>query len=157
MSDPNLGHGTHYLYEPFSRDGNLVFIAGQIPKTAPDKVLKTGICGAEHDLDSARESARLAARQAIHWIETAMDAKERLSRVLRVNIYVALTDDFTEMSEVADAASQAFVDHFGEAGAHPRSVIGVRRLPRNAPVLIEATASVRRPDASDATRKVFET
>lgn len=140
MSEPRIGYGTSFNYEPFSRSGDLVFVAGQIPKVDRDTVLKPGRCGAEHDLASARESARLGARQAIHWIETAMTGDETLDKVLRLSVYVAVTGEFTEISEVADAASQTFLDRFGPGGAHPRSVLGVLLLPRNAPVLIEATA-----------------
>lgn len=140
MSEPQVGYGTSFTYEPFSRSGNLVFAAGQIPKIDRDTVLRPGRCGAEHDLASARESAELAARQAIHWIETAMAANETLDKVLRLSVYVAVTGEFTEISNVADAASQTFIDRYGSRGAHPRSVLGVLLLPRNAPVLIEATA-----------------
>lgn len=143
MSEPQVGYGTSFTYEPFSRSGDLVFVAGQIPKIDRDTVLRPGRCGAEHDLASARDSAQLAARQAIHWIETAMTGNETLDKVLRLSVYVAVSGEFTEMSEVADAASQTFIDRFGRGGAHPRSVLGVLLLPRNAPVLIEATARVR--------------
>lgn len=143
MSEPQVGYGTSFTYKPFSRSGSLVFVAGQIPKVDRDTVLRPGRCGEEHDLASARESAQLAARQAIHWIEAAMTASETLDEVLRLSVYVAVTGEFTEMSEVADAASQTFIDRFGPRGAHPRSVLGVLLLPRNAPVLIEATARLR--------------
>jgi enamine deaminase RidA (YjgF/YER057c/UK114 family) len=120
----------------------MVYVAGQIPKTGRDTVLQPGLCGAELDLEAARHSAALAARQAIHWIETAMTEGEALDRIVRLSVFVAVAEGFTAMSEVADAASEAFIARYGARGRHPRSVLGVRALPRNAPVLIEATARV---------------
>ena len=143
VPENDVGHDTHYDYELVSRHGELVFVAGQIPKVAADRILRPGVCGAEHDLGSARESAALAARQALHWIETACEPGETVARILRLTVYVAQTDTFTEMSEVADAASRVFIDRLGAGGRHVRSVVGVRRLPRNAPVLVEATACVK--------------
>lgn len=147
MPENDVGHETRYAYELVTRHGELVYVAGQIPKVAADRILRPGRCGAEHDLASARESAALAARQALHWIETACAPGESVARILRLTVYVAQTDGFAEMSEVADAASQVFIDRLGPAGRHVRSVIGVRRLPRNAPVLLEATAALKTPPA----------
>ncbi len=144
MPENDLGHATQYSYELFTRQADTVFVAGQIPKIAADRILLPGRCGAEHDLRSARDSAALAARQALHWIDAACAHDEGVDRILRLTVYVALTEDFAEMSEVADAASQVFIDRHGPRGRHARSVIGVRRLPRNAPVLVEATAALRR-------------
>jgi enamine deaminase RidA (YjgF/YER057c/UK114 family) len=140
MLEAQVGYGTSYSYEPFCRAGDVVYVAGQIPKTGPDTVLQPGLCGDELDLEAARESAALAARQAIYWIETAMTEGEALDRVLRLSVFVAVADGFAAMSDVADAASEVFIAHFGARGRHPRSVLGVRTLPRNAPVLIEVTA-----------------
>lgn len=143
MSDEHVGYGTSYAYKPFIRSDDMVFVAGQIPKTGPDTVLRPGLCGVENDLSSALEGAQLAARQAIHWIEAAMTTGEMLEQVLRLSVFVAVAKDFTQISEVADAASETFIEHFGERGAHPRSVLGLSLLPRNAPVLIEVTARLR--------------
>lgn len=147
MPETDLGHPTVYAYEPVVRQGDIVFVAGQIPKVASDRILRPGRCGAEHDLASARDSARLAARQALHWIESACGPGERLERMLRLTVYVAVTEEFVQMSEVADAASEVFIERHGASGRHVRSVVGVRRLPRDAPVLIEATASLARGGA----------
>lgn len=140
MSEFDVGYGTSYSYEPFCRAGDVVYVAGQIPKTGRDTVFRSGLCGAELDLDAARESAALAARQAIHWIETAMTEGEALDQIVRLSVFVALADGFDAMSEVADAASEVFIARYKARGRHPRSVLGVRMLPRNAPVLLEVTA-----------------
>lgn len=143
MSDEHIGYGTSYSYKPFVRSKDMVFVAGQIPKVGPDTVLRPGSCGTDNDLNSAREGAKLAARQAIHWIEAAMTGSEMLDQVLRVSVFVAVSKGFTQISEVADAASETFIEHFGKRGEHPRSVLGLCLLPRNAPVLIEVTARLR--------------
>jgi hypothetical protein len=47
------------------------------------------------------------------------------------------------MSEIIDAASDLFIAAFGEAGRHPRSVLGVVELPRFSPVMIDLTVALR--------------
>lgn len=142
-NNEHIGYGTSYSYEPVIRSDNIVFVAGQIPKIGPDTVLNPGLCGKENDLFSARAGAKLAARQAIHWIESVMSENETVDQILRLSVFVAVAEGFTEISEVADSASETFIEHFGRCGAHPRSVLGLCLLPRNAPVLVEATARLR--------------
>lgn len=45
--------------------------------------------------------------------------------------------DFTQQSEVADAASEVLYSIFAEAGVHTRTSLGVYQLPKNAAVEID--------------------
>jgi len=53
----------------------------------------------------------------------------RVSRVVRLGVYVAATPEFTEHPKVADAASELLRDVFGEEAVSSRLVIGVASLP----------------------------
>ncbi len=140
-------HDTVYAYEPATRAGELIFLAGQIAKISATEIHAAGRCGREIDLATARDSARLAALQGLAWLDRSLAPGESVRKILRVDVFVAATEDFEHISEVADAASDVFIGAFGDAGRHARSVIGVTRLPRNAPVLLEITARSRPADA----------
>ncbi len=131
---------TVFDYIPAARHGRILCLAGQIPKTGPQAILHTGRVGEAVDLEQARQSATVAAEQALAWLGREAGGLSRVERILRVTVYVAVADDFEAISQVADAASGTFSRALGEEGRHPRSVIGVARLPRNAPVLLEVTA-----------------
>jgi enamine deaminase RidA (YjgF/YER057c/UK114 family) len=60
-----------------------------------------------------------------------------------MTVYVAAAPGFDGISHVADGASDLLLDLFGaHAGAHPRSVVAVAGLPRNAPVMVELVIAV---------------
>lgn len=141
-------------------DGPLAFTAGMTPRVDGTLVAR-GRVGAELDLPAAREAAGLAARNAVAALVAALGDPGRLRRFLRMTVYVACTDDFHDLSAVADGASQGLVAAYGDLvtgdGAGPpdpdprapgvplpvRCAIGVRTLPQNAPVEVELTAAVR--------------
>ena len=60
-------------------------------------------------------------------------------RFLRVVGYVQSDPDFYEIPQVMNAASDLFLEIFGENGAHARSAVGMASLPLNAAVEIEVT------------------
>jgi enamine deaminase RidA (YjgF/YER057c/UK114 family) len=63
-----------------------------------------------------------------------------VDRILRITVYVQCTPDFTQHSEVADAASDLLHTVLGEAGIHARTSIGVYQLPKNATLELELQA-----------------
>lgn len=134
--------GTDYEYIMASRHGRMIMAAGQIAKVTHNKLHATGQCGVEVDLPTARRNAEICAGQALSWLSKQAEPGEKLARILRMTVYVAVGDEMVDISGVADAASKVFIAALGEQGKHPRSVIGVSRLPRNAPVLLEVTAAM---------------
>lgn len=147
-----LGHelpaptGTQFDYLPASRHGRTVYVAGQIPKVAERRLLAYGILGKEVDQDLAIRSTQLCVLHALAWVRSLVGSlDENVERILRVNFFFQVPEEtFGSMSEIADAGSRLLVAALGEErGRHPRSVIGVRELPRNAPVLIDMDVAVR--------------
>jgi enamine deaminase RidA (YjgF/YER057c/UK114 family) len=58
-------------------------------------------------------------------------------------VFVQCTADFTQQSEVADAASDLLHRVFGDAGVHVRTAVGVYALPKNATVEVEMTVAAK--------------
>ena len=56
---------------------------------------------------------------------------------------VNATPAFTDHTGVIDAASDVFVQVFGERGEHARLAVGVSSLPANLALEVEATIAVR--------------
>jgi len=135
--------GTDYDYIMAQRHGRILLVAGQIAKTGHNVLHATGRCGAEVDLPTAKVSAEVAAGQVLAWITQHLSPGESVECILRMTVYVAVADEPFDISAVADAASATLIAALGEVGRHPRSVIGVSRLPRNAPVLLEASAAIK--------------
>lgn len=141
---------TEYDYIPVATHGTTAYVAGQIPKTDTAELLASGRVGAEVTEDQALEAARRAALQGLAWIHARAGGLDNVERVLRMDFYVAAADTFADISRVADAASGVLFVAFGEAGRHPRSVLGVSRLPRNSPVLLELTVALRKAVSAEA-------
>lgn len=135
--------GTQYPYELVTIDGRTAYLAGQIPKQN-GRLAVEGRVGREVDIETAVTAARICAEQALAWLNRSAGGLENLSRILRLTCYVAHDDGFQDISAVADGASVFLINALGEQGRHARSVVGVKSLPRNAPVLIEVTAALRR-------------
>ena len=136
--------GTRYPYELVVIEGTIAFVAGQIPKR--DGALAfVGPVGQALTVDAAHDAARICAQQVLAWLNQSAGGLENLGRILRMTCYVAHDDSFHDISAVADGASNYLIRTLGDQGRHARSVIGVRSLPRHAPVLLDVTAALRRP------------
>jgi len=125
-------------YTPFVISGALIFISGQISKTA-DGILFTGRAGKELDLDGARRAAEAAALNSLSILNGAVEGGEAI-RIVRLAGFVQTTHDFVDIPQVMDAASELFQKVFGSYGIHARTSVGVSSLPLNAAVEIEVTA-----------------
>ena len=123
-------------YLPAMVTGNLVFTAGQLPFT--NGVLPaTGKVGSTVSAVAAQGYARTAVLNALAAIETAIGSVDRITRVVKLVVFVASEPDFTGQPGVANGASDALVEIFGDAGRHARSAVGVAVLPLDAPVELE--------------------
>jgi enamine deaminase RidA (YjgF/YER057c/UK114 family) len=123
-------------YLPAMVTGNLVFTAGQLPFV--NGVLPaTGKVGSTVSADDAQGYARTAVLNALAAIETAIGSVDRISRIVKLVVFVASESDFTGQPGVANGASDVLVEIFGDAGRHARSAVGVAVLPLDAPVELE--------------------
>jgi enamine deaminase RidA (YjgF/YER057c/UK114 family) len=128
-------------FEPFVRHGNTVYVSGQIA-TRDGTLIATGRLGAEVDLPTGQEAARVCALNVLAQLAAA-GSLDDLERLLKVTVYVASTPDFTQQPAVADGASRLLHDVLGPAGPHARAAVGVAALPLGTPVEVEAIAVLR--------------
>ncbi|MDC0033051.1 RidA family protein [Alphaproteobacteria bacterium] len=135
--------GPTYDYLPVKRDGNTIYLAGTLGKEM-GAVQNLGKVGAEIEETEAARQMQICALQALNWLKEAAGGDlNRVTGILQLKCYVACTLDFEGISRIADHATGVFVTAFGEAGKHPRSVLGMMRLPQDAPVMIDLIAGVR--------------
>jgi len=129
-------------YVPFLRTGNLVYVSGQLPLVNGQPAF-TGKVGQEVTPEDAATAARYCAINLIAQAKAAVDGDlERVSRVVKLTVFIACANDFTNQPVVANGASDLMVEVFGDKGRHTRAAVGTNVLPRNTPVEIEAVFEV---------------
>ncbi|MGJ7506067.1 RidA family protein [Variovorax sp. GT1P44] len=138
--DGDIRIGGHYASAV--SDGRTVYLSGQVPRVG-DKVMVTGRVGAETTLDQARTAAMICTLRALAILRQALGSLDVVDKILRVTVFMQTTPDFTQQSEVADAASDLLYRVFGEQGVHTRTSVGVYSLPKNASVELDMVVSRR--------------
>ena len=94
-------------------------------------------------MNAGRQAATTAALNALALTRRELGSLNRVSRVIRLGVYIAATPEFTEHPKVADAASELLGDVFGEETVSSRLVFGVASLPLGSPVELEVIVEVK--------------
>jgi enamine deaminase RidA (YjgF/YER057c/UK114 family) len=128
-------------YVPVVVSGGLAFVAGQVP-LEEGRLLWSGKLGAELDVEAGSQAARRCAMQILAALREALGSLDRVTRIVRLGVFVASAPGFTDQPAVANGASDLLVEVFGEAGRHARAAVGVLELPLGAPVEVELAAEV---------------
>ncbi|MCA9243257.1 MAG: RidA family protein [Phycisphaerales bacterium] len=129
-------------YVPFVRHDGLVFTSGQIP-LENGVVRYTGKVGRERSLEEAQAAARLCAINALAVGAEAAGGIDAITRVLKVTLFVASAEGFTDQHKVANGASEFLVEVFGGLGRHARAAVGVAELPMNATTEIDVVFAIQ--------------
>jgi len=125
-------------YVPYVVSGKNLFISGQVTLT-PEGLKYLGAVGKELSIEEGKAAARLCALNAIAQAKAACGGDlERIKRVVKLTVFVNSAAGFAQQPEVANGASDLFVEIFGEAGKHARSAVGAVSLPRNVATEVEA-------------------
>jgi enamine deaminase RidA (YjgF/YER057c/UK114 family) len=120
----------------------LAWVSGQLPREG-DRVVAKGKLGRDIDIASAQGGARVALLRALAALRDELGGLDRVSRILKLTVYVNSTDDFLDHSAVADGASTLIYELFGPAlGHHARTSVGVAQLPRDGCVEIDLVAAL---------------
>ena len=120
----------------------LAWVSGQLPREG-DRVVAKGKLGRDIDIASAQGGARVALLRALAALRDELGGLDRVSRILKLTVYVNSTDDFLDHSAVADGASTLIYELFGPAlGHHARISVGVAQLPRDGCVEIDLVAAL---------------
>ena len=123
------------------RHGDLVMTSGQLPVVAgvPTTI---GTVGADVSPEAAAAAARIACLNALAAAAAVSGGIKKITRIVKLTVFVASTPEFTGQPAVANGASNLLGELFGEAGAHARSAVGVAALPLGVPVELELTVAV---------------
>lgn len=129
-------------YVPFVVSGNLVFVSGQITLAA-GALHYVGRLGEDISLEDGKAAARLCAINVIAQVKAACGGDlDRVRRCVKVGVFVNAIADFGQHPEVANGASDLFVEVFGEAGRHARAAVGAGSLPRGVACEVEAVFEI---------------
>jgi len=123
-------------YVPAVQTGNLLFLSGMLP-TVGHQPKFVGRIGKELNADEGRRAAQAAARNALAVARQHLGSLDRISRVVRLGVYLATDGNGVDQPAIADAASELLRDVFGEDKISSRLVIGVASLPLGVPVELE--------------------
>jgi enamine deaminase RidA (YjgF/YER057c/UK114 family) len=123
-------------YVPAMTTGNLLYTAGQLP-FVDGQLVATGKVGSDVSATEASELARICTLNALAAAKGVLGSLDRVTRVVKVNGFVASTPDFIAQPQVLNGASEFLGEVFGDIGAHARAAVGVAVLPLDAPVEVE--------------------
>ena len=129
-------------YTPAIVHAGIAYVSGQVPRIG-STVAVTGRVGAGVSLAEAQHAASICALRTLAILRQSLGGREAIAQVLRMTVYVQSADDFTQQSEVADAASALLHEVLGDAGRHSRTSVGVVQLPKDAAVELDLVAAVK--------------
>jgi enamine deaminase RidA (YjgF/YER057c/UK114 family) len=121
--------------------GNLLFLSGMLP-VVDHKPKYVGRLGKEFDAEAGRDAARTAALGALAAARKHLGSLDRITRVVRLGVFMATSGDFFDQPRVADGASDLFGEIFGSDKLAVRLVIGVASLPLGMPIELEVIFEV---------------
>jgi len=123
--------------------GRSFYASGQVAKRG-DSLIATGLVGHDVTLELAQECAWQCAINVLESVQKELGSLDKIDYVVRLGIYVASADGFCDQHLVAHGASQVILNVFGpEKGSHCRTAIGVKSLPLNSPVEVDAIFALR--------------
>ncbi|WP_353216337.1 RidA family protein [Sandarakinorhabdus sp.] len=128
-------------YVPTVISGKLLHISGQIPFAADGSLMK-GRLGDTVDVAFGQAAAARCAVGLIAQMKLALGDLGRVTRVVKLGVFVASHPDFTDQPEVGNGASDLMVAVFGDAGRHARAAVGVAVLPRGVAVEVDAVVEI---------------
>ncbi len=128
-------------YVPAARTGNLLFVAGQVPRDASGAMI-TGKVGADMDVEAAYAAAQICGLYALAAAKAEIGGLDKVARVVRVMGLVNATPEFAQQPQVINGFSDLMVNVFGEAGRHARVAYGAGSLPGGAAVEVESLFEV---------------
>jgi len=130
-------------FVPWRRQGELVYLAGQICEWNGEVVYR-GKVGDAVDLAAGQHAARICGLNLIAALREAVAGDlDRVRACVRVGGFVNCTPDYPSVPHVVNGASDLFHQLFGAtAGAHARTAVGVAMLPQGAAVEVDAIFAV---------------
>jgi enamine deaminase RidA (YjgF/YER057c/UK114 family) len=128
-------------YVPAVRTGHLLFLSGMLP-TVGGRPEFVGRVGKELTVEQGRRAAHASVLNVLADARQQLGSLDRITKVVRLGVYIAVGEGFVDHVEVADAASQLLHDIFGKEKMSARAVFGVTSLPFGVPVELEVIFEV---------------
>src|SRR5438445_4687731 len=128
-------------YVESSDAGNLLFLSGTLP-VVNRKLAISGRLGENLSVKEGQEAARIASLNALAAAKHHLGDLDRLTKIAKLTVLMATTEQFAEHAPVADGASDLFVQIFGPEAGHVRLVYEVQSLPVGAPVIVDAVFEI---------------
>jgi enamine deaminase RidA (YjgF/YER057c/UK114 family) len=121
--------------------GNLLYLSGMLPAVGHEPKF-VGRLGKEFDVEQGRQAARVAALNVLSTARQHLGSLDRVTKVVKLAVYLATEGDFLAHPKVADGASELLRDVFGADKLPVRIVLGVASLPLGMPVELEVVFEV---------------
>lgn len=121
--------------------GNLLFFSGMLP-IVNHKPKYVGRLGKDLDTEAGRDAAYTAALGVLAATKEHLGSLDRVSRVVRLGLFIATSGDFFDQPKVADAVSDLFRDVFGIEKTSVRVIVGVASLPLGVPIELDVIFEV---------------
>ncbi len=116
--------------------GNLLYVSGVLPVIGHEPKF-IGRLGSEYNVEQGREAARLATLNALSVVRNHLGSLDKVTRVVKLTVYLATESEFLAHAKVADGASELLRDVFGDDKLSVRMVLGVGTLPLGVPAVVE--------------------
>ena len=136
-------------YVESSEVGDLLFLTGMLPVVG-GKLAISGRLGENLSIQQGQEAARMASLNALAVAKQHLGNLDRLIKLIKLTVLIATTERFTEHAQVADGASNLFVQIFGAEPGHARLAYGVHGLPIGAPVTVDTIFQIEPNNSSTA-------
>lgn len=129
-------------YVPYAQEGNLLFIAGQVPRGDDGQLQFIGKVGKDLFAEDGYAAARLCALNCLAQVQAALGSLDKVKRIIKVNGFVNSAEDFTGQPQVINGASDIIVEVMGERGMHARAAVGCSQLPGGVAAEVEMIVAV---------------
>jgi enamine deaminase RidA (YjgF/YER057c/UK114 family) len=128
-------------YVPVVVSNGFAFVSGQVAMEE-GKPIHRGRLGEDVSLEEGAASARRCALQALAALKAELGSLDRIARIVKLTVWVAGTEDFTDQPKVANGASDVLGEIFGDMGKHARAAVAAPALPLGVPVEVEVLAEI---------------
>jgi enamine deaminase RidA (YjgF/YER057c/UK114 family) len=125
------------------QSGDLLFLSGMLPVVA-HRPQFIGRVGGELTVEDGYAAARTACLSALAAAKSHLGSLDRVSRIVRLGVFIATEGDFRQHPKVADGASELLLAVFGAGRIPVRTVLGVASLPLGMPIELEITLEIDR-------------
>jgi enamine deaminase RidA (YjgF/YER057c/UK114 family) len=117
------------------RVGDVLYTPGILP-TWGEELRAVGMVEEQVPLPAATEAARLCVLNMLALVRAELGSLDMVQGVSQLNVLVRSGNSSGAYARVADGASAALFEVFGERGRHRREVLATRDLPGGAVVQI---------------------